>query len=236
MQNRVGQSSFHASEIAFETPQDNGEETTAAIGKMKRAILETYTAEQAELAVLNSSHPSTHSALWIRTKFAKLLARFDWWPDENEQRFRVPQVVYAGEVVFKTENRHDAVEYVVGSSTYYGVIQAIFQLNDNIRTRVALIRRLRQVDPECGNEKIVKNHGMKRFAYDIASNDVTLDCVSPNFFKRMVLLVPDPWDAVKRHGLKQRLNRLPDTIDERRKSKFFEVVGFKFTSLPENKC
>lgn len=47
------------------------------------------------------------------------------------------------------------------------------------------------------------------------------------------MIVPDTYDASVRHGIRANISNLPDNMQERRLSKFFEVVGFQLTSFPE---
>lgn len=168
--------------------------------RISETIANTATVEMAEKAVTQSSHPSTHAKIGVKTPRASFQARFSWWPDNDGELIRVPQIVYAGDV-FNTENRKDAIEYRLHNKSYCGIIQAMFQLRGERRTQIALVRRSREIRPEVGNEKVVKEHKMKRFeyCYDSNSSDVALDCVGKSCFNRIVMLVPDPWSVVNRH-------------------------------------
>lgn len=60
-----------------------------------------------------------------------------------------------------------------------------------------------------------------------------MDCVPIRNFVRQIVVVPDMYDVVQSHGARQRMNQLPNTKEERALSKYFQVSGYPFTSLPE---
>lgn len=169
----------------------------------------------------------------VTANSAKFPARFSWWPQSQEESTSVAQVVCAGDVVLNVKNRRDAIEYTVQRGRKVGVLQAIFQRKDASEIGVAIVRRLRHVDPDPDNSKIVTKHQYKRFSYELAATDVVLDCVPINSFLRTVMLVPDMHDVVKRYGLKQRVGNLPDDVSGRRVATFFEIPIYKYTSLAE---
>lgn len=91
--------------------------------------------------------------------------------------------------------------------------------------RLALIRRLQRIDPDVGNLKVVQVYKNRRFSYKMSPwNNVWVDCVGESSIRQSVLIVPDPWDIVKRYGVSKRLNNIPDDIEGSRAARFFEVA------------
>ena len=60
----------------------------------------------AKTAVLTAKHPSTHVKVWTQMKSVRFKARFEW-----EEKLRVWQTAYAGDVLPQTVNRRDAIWY-----------------------------------------------------------------------------------------------------------------------------
>lgn len=205
----------------------------ASFEALRSMISSTESVEAAEAAVENVLHPSTNERIWRKTKSAKFLARLPWWPDNDSSG--VSQTVYAGDNVFGTQNRRDAVQYTNGNEKYIGIVQAVFR-NTFEKMQIALVRRLKEIPPDAGNVAVVNDYGNTHFAYESGENDIFLDCVPITSFVRSILIVPDPWCATKRHGLEQRLNQLPDVKESRMLDKFFEVRGYQYSSIPEKTC
>lgn len=47
------------------------------------------------------------------------------------------------------------------------------------------------------------------------------------------MIVPDVYAVVNNYGLGVRLNEIPDELDDRKQARFFELVGYKYTSIAE---
>ena len=152
----------------------------------------------AQAAALTAKHPSTHVKLWTQLKSVRFKARFEW-----EEKLRVWQIAYAGDVVLQTVNRRDAIWYEHKGERSVGIIQAIFAHYRLPKSRVLLTRRLVGADAEIGNEHIVTT-GSKRFKYDLVEGDTRIDCISKHEILRCCVLVPDPWQSSKRYGAKTR--------------------------------
>lgn len=70
----------------------------------------------------------------------------------------------------------------------------------------------------------------------MSQHDVAVDCVRQSSLIRAVFIAPDPSDAVKRYGAGKRLNSVLDDKITRRVNKFFDVAGYKFTSISDQTC
>ena len=90
-------------------------------------------------------------------------------------------------------------------------------------------------DAEIGNKHIVRA-GNKWFKYDLVDGDTRFDCISKHEVLRCCVSVLDPWQSSKRYGAKTRWTELPDSVQARTHAAFFEVAGYKYTSLAEKPC
>lgn len=87
--------------------------------------------------------------------------------------------------------------------------------------RLVLVRRLRQIAAEPAKSYVVEKHCHKRLGYVMSDHDVLIDCIPEASVIRAVLVVPDPWQASKKHGVKQRMNNVPDEQDDRKHAACF---------------
>ncbi|CDF37391.1 unnamed protein product [Chondrus crispus] len=198
---------------------------------LEQDIEDTDSSEDAEKAITRSLQPSTNLAIYRVAKSIRFLATVPWC---LEQSFS--QTIYAGYNVFGYA-RQDAIQYKKdGGQIHFGVVQAIFSHAATAKSRIALVRRLEATTPDNGNVKVVLEFGNERLKYVQYKGDVKLDCVLPSSLFRPAMLIPDPWVVSKLYGLQRRMNDLPDTPTTRKNMRFFEVAGFKYTSLPEQVC
>lgn len=177
-------------------------------GDHLRSLLEEARGSQSapddvETKIIHFLHPSSNLNVWFAVKSARFKACIPWWPDHQ-----IWQTVYAGDVVFGCENRHDAVVYTMGEESHFGIIQSIFTHRSARRVRIALVRRLEEVPAERGNGKVVEHYGNRRFAYAWDSEDVQLDLDLSSEFIRSAMIVPDPWVVCRQWGTKMRMKDL----------------------------
>lgn len=182
----------------------------------------------AEQQLQSAKHPTTNKPIWMPRQSARLRATFPW-----QRGIQVWQTVYAGEHVINSEARKDSILYRVDGEEYYGILQAIFQHNCATTSRYALIRRLKQVKGEPGNLKVVDEFGNKRYAYCRDGIGILIDFVPRSSFVGMAMIVPDLWTCSKVFGSKKRMKYIPDNQGTQKKRHFFEVMGFKHTSISE---
>ncbi len=95
---------------------------------------------------------------------------------------------------------------------------------------------LEETAPDAGNERVVYDHGNKRFKYKISSlGDVQMELVNITDITRLAMIVPDTYDIAVRHGIRASISNFPDTLKKRLLSRFFNVLSFQFTSFRERR-
>lgn len=179
--------------------------------------------------------------MWTVVKSVKFNAKLPWIDDENSRRVDLRQIAYAGESINGAGPRYDAVEYFHDGTVRRGFLQMILdgRIADSSTVRAAVVRRLRVVDPEDGNRKVVEHFENTRYAYECGGGgnaDVILDCVTQSFLLRVLVIVYDMYDLAKRHSMFVRLTGPADTVDERKLARFFVVQGVQITTIPIADC
>ncbi|KAI0558010.1 hypothetical protein FGB62_243g015 [Gracilaria domingensis] len=185
------------------------------------------TLEEIDAVIESEKHPTTNRTNWIRLQSIKICDSFSWCSSEVvRQTIRI--INEAGKIV-----RRDAVEYEVNESVHFGFVQSIYKSCGRKQECVVLVRRLKGAQPESGNVRVVNEYGNRRYMYVESDEDVKIDCIQEQNIRRMVMLIPDPWQCSKRFGADYRTFNLPDNRESRKSAAFFEVAGYQFTSFPE---
>ncbi len=88
----------------------------------------------------------------------------------------VRQIAYAGSKMNGAVPRYDAAEYRHGSEIRRGILKFIFARNmlDVRQIRMCVVRRLRKIDPDPENRKVVEKFGHTRYAYAVGPNNATM--------------------------------------------------------------
>ncbi len=101
--------------------------------------------------------------------------------------------------------------------------------------RMCVVRRLRKIDPDPENRKVVEKFGHTRYAYAVGpgnDDDVILDCIPRASLQRLLVMVTDMYDFAERYSIDKRMNSAKDCLQEKRSVRFFCLRGYQFTSIP----
>eukprot|EP00171_Calliarthron_tuberculosum_P001320 IDg1320t1 len=133
--------------------------------------------------------------------------------------------------------RFDGAQYRHGTVTRTGILHVLLEGTTIVgdKFRAAVIRRLRPVPSATGNEKVVHEFGHAHYTYDLTNGtgDVKLDCITISNLLRQLPIVPDMFDISQRFSVHFRMCRIPDSIEERKRTHFFVINGFEETTVPE---
>ncbi len=102
----------------------------------------------AEKIMTESKHCSTHLQLWKAIRDINIIPKFDWWQDLSPD----PQILYAGQNIYRAEVRRDAIQYVTRneSEPSFGIVQSFYRHVAYSNLKVALVRVLEETEPEGG--------------------------------------------------------------------------------------
>ncbi len=216
----------------------------AAIIEPRRDILESAvqfmtlkvrfsrTVDEAEKMLREEKHSTSHNPLWIPMREVTIVPKLTGGQSSRQLR------KYYTPVKTSTGLLYAVMQYSTLQGIYsepsFGILQALFKYSGHGGLKVALVRVLEETAPDAGNERVVYDHGNKRFKYKISTlGDVQMELVNITDITRLAMIVPDTYDIAVRHGLRASISNLPDTLEERLLSRFFNVLSFQFTSFPE---
>lgn len=189
---------------------------------------------------LSIAQAPAYKNVWKRLKQIKFHANIDWLSESDKGTAKHRQVAYDGEKVRNWGPRFDAVEYVQNEPVRKGFLQLLLEGKIfGAKTRVALIRRLRQVDAHSDNVTVVQTFGHLRYGYDMREQpetDVIIDFVLATDFRLVLHIVRDFHDTSMRFSISKRPNEILDHVKNEKQLDYSTLEEFKRQLFPEIHC
>ena len=95
------------------------------------------------------------------------------------------------------------------------IIEGASLTYNSVKVKIAIIRRLRQIDPHKGNTKVVNQFGHHCYEYRLSTlseQDVTPDVIPHWALERKIVIVPDLHDITLRYSIQKLIHDIDDTL------------------------